>query len=493
MGMAKIKVLDLAHEAGMEDDKLLLKLKRMGVKVKGKKSEEFQEVVPRSDQKNTERDSEKEIIEKRVRPTVIRRRTRSLEAKLEPSPHPPPLQIVTTEPKIAEERIPKKGEEKPKQKVRVKKEVKLMKTKTRDEISISYFKSKEWYERLYHEIRRLFEADPGFPWDSVHIINYRIKKEDRLIEKIVNENKKRKATSLIDSKNYKDKIDDILGMRIICLRRSDVEKVGQYLNSLKKEKKFSFIRRPERKQPPFFWVQNPKEKLPKEKDLQYSGYSSIHYFVKPGRNFNLHKDLSSLRCEIQVRTILEEAWGEIDHKYRYEIKRKGIDMPTAIDRGFRAFSAYLQAAAVQAEYLCKDIETFLCLTPKQPKHTKRTVLSLPPISKPTGTVPETIETVLKDKVGFIPTERTFAYIKTRMFEAKFFNDQPKTLKEKVLTEEGMNVFKKVYQEIMKKEPFEDPSARDIDLLNLVNYSLFRLVQPEDVAIENLKSVLIGRI
>ena len=39
-GMTKIKVLDLAREVGMEDDKLLLKLKRMGVKVKDKKSEE---------------------------------------------------------------------------------------------------------------------------------------------------------------------------------------------------------------------------------------------------------------------------------------------------------------------------------------------------------------------------------------------------------------------------------------------------------------------
>ncbi len=83
--MAKVKVLDLAREVGMGDDKLLLKLKRMGVKVKDKKSEEPEKTKPLSDERVIGRDSEKEIVEKRVKPTVIRRRTRNLEQKVEPA------------------------------------------------------------------------------------------------------------------------------------------------------------------------------------------------------------------------------------------------------------------------------------------------------------------------------------------------------------------------------------------------------------------------
>src|SRR5512136_1688331 len=104
--MTKSKVLDLAREVGMEDDKLLLKLKRMGVKVKDKKLAEPEKKVPLSDEKIIERDSEKEIIEKRVKPTVIRRRARTLEVKAEtPSP---PLVVVEAEviPEIIKERIP---------------------------------------------------------------------------------------------------------------------------------------------------------------------------------------------------------------------------------------------------------------------------------------------------------------------------------------------------------------------------------------------------
>jgi translation initiation factor IF-2 len=101
--MAKIKVLDLAREVGMEDEKLLLKLKRMGVKVRDKKPVEPEKIVSPSDEKIIGRDSEKEIIEKRVKPTVIRRRTRSLEVKVET---PPPPLVVQPEvmPEVVEEK-----------------------------------------------------------------------------------------------------------------------------------------------------------------------------------------------------------------------------------------------------------------------------------------------------------------------------------------------------------------------------------------------------
>ncbi len=88
--MAKIKVLDVAQEVGMEEDKLLSKLKGMGVKIKDKKEEEAEGVeVLAPDEKVIERDETREVVEKRVKPTVIRRRARALEPKeTEPETHP---------------------------------------------------------------------------------------------------------------------------------------------------------------------------------------------------------------------------------------------------------------------------------------------------------------------------------------------------------------------------------------------------------------------
>ena len=115
--MAKIKVLDLAREVGMEDDKLLLKLRGMGVKVKDKKPVGPEKILP-SDEKIIGKGSEKEIVEKRVNPTVIRRRTRSPELKVEPQS--PPLIVI--KPVIEEKKISKLAEEKPEPQVRARKE-----------------------------------------------------------------------------------------------------------------------------------------------------------------------------------------------------------------------------------------------------------------------------------------------------------------------------------------------------------------------------------
>ncbi|MBM4277896.1 MAG: translation initiation factor IF-2 [Deltaproteobacteria bacterium] len=120
--MAKVKVLDLASEVGVGDDKLLQKLKRMGLKVKDKKPEVSEKATPLSDEKIIEKDAEKEVVEKRVKPTVIRRRTRSLDI---PTPPPPPplsmapevvvpkeeIKTKVTPPKL-EVKIPKKAEKK---------------------------------------------------------------------------------------------------------------------------------------------------------------------------------------------------------------------------------------------------------------------------------------------------------------------------------------------------------------------------------------------
>ncbi len=105
--MAKIKVLDLAREVGIEDEKLLLKLRRMGVKVKDKKSAEAEKAVSPTDEKIIERDAEKEIVEKRIKPTVIRRRTRTLETKPE-LPPPPVEEALIPGPEVIEEKVEKK-------------------------------------------------------------------------------------------------------------------------------------------------------------------------------------------------------------------------------------------------------------------------------------------------------------------------------------------------------------------------------------------------
>jgi ppGpp synthetase/RelA/SpoT-type nucleotidyltranferase len=39
-------------------------------------------------------------------------------------------------------------------------------------------------------------------------------------------------------------------------------------------------------------------------------YTSIHYVLKPNRK-------TPITCELQVRTLLEEVWGQVDHELNY--------------------------------------------------------------------------------------------------------------------------------------------------------------------------------
>jgi len=46
-------------------------------------------------------------------------------------------------------------------------------------------------------------------------------------------------------------------------------------------------------------------------------YTSVHYVVQPN-------SISELTCEIQVRTLMEEVWGEVDHKINYPEKADSL-------------------------------------------------------------------------------------------------------------------------------------------------------------------------
>jgi putative GTP pyrophosphokinase len=59
------------------------------------------------------------------------------------------------------------------------------------------------------------------------------------------------------------------------------------------------------------------EALGIEVEIRDSYYTSIHYIVKPRPD-------GHIACEIQVRTLFEEIWGEIDHALNYPHKTSSL-------------------------------------------------------------------------------------------------------------------------------------------------------------------------
>ncbi len=282
----------------------------------------------------------------------------------------------------------------------------------------------------------------------------------------------------ITSKNFQTKIDDLLGVRLICLRLSDINRVKTYLELLADEKTLRFIRKPDHKRS-FILPVDPGETIPENLALRYSGYSSIHYQTVLGENSGAPDEFKGLQIEFQLRTILEEAWGEIDHKYRYKFSRKGEPLPEHLHSGFYNLSAYLQAAALHAEHLCRQAETYWLSKKGKPKaveeHIQPVLHSLFP-------------SILKELFGFTPTARTITYILKR-FNESGYKEQPQLVFQKIFTKDRLLKFETIFREILNRDAFETNSKKNVDAINAVNFVLSIEIQGQRVAQEGLKSVL----
>jgi ppGpp synthetase/RelA/SpoT-type nucleotidyltranferase len=370
-----------------------------------------------------------------------------------------------------------------------------MRKRQKEAILISFFKVKEKYEKLAEYIVHLIRDDPSSPKESLHTITYRIKDEARLIEKIDEENKQLGVEAApITQKNFQERVGDLLGIRLICLRLSDIKRVEAYLGLLAEEKILRFIRKPDQKKS-FVLPVDPGEEIPEGLDLRYSGYSSIHYQVELGENSDATDELKGLQIEFQLRTILEEAWGEIDHKYRYVLSRSGDTLPEYIHTGFYNLSAYLQAAALQVEHLCRQAEAHRLLRTRKAKGK----LVAPVVAEPSSheirmdgpnqtILPPALQTVLEKTFGFKLTVRTLMYILKRLDEFGYA-EQPQVIFQKIFTENRLQEFRTIYREVLNREAFEDNSKRNVDAINAVNFALFDEIQGRKVAQEGLRSVL----
>ncbi|MXS84177.1 RelA/SpoT domain-containing protein [Nitrosomonas oligotropha] len=144
---------------------------------------------------------------------------------------------------------------------------------------------------------------------NVHSVRWRVKDPNHLISKII----RKKSTdnpkyAEISKDNYLDIITDLIGVRALHLFKKEWEEINQYILDtwdLKEEPK-AYIRSGDNEslQETF--------KLKNIKIEEHSaGYRSIHYVI------NSKPFKKEILVEIQVRTIFEEGWSEIDHKIKY--------------------------------------------------------------------------------------------------------------------------------------------------------------------------------
>jgi len=161
---------------------------------------------------------------------------------------------------------------------------------------------------LEKEAEHIFSKLRDVP--NVHSVRRRVKEPRHLIEKIIRKGKKYSEQG-INAENYKSIVTDLIGIRVLHLFKDDWQEIHKEITRLweTKETPQVNIRRGD------YNLETLRENI---KDLNCDiilrehGYRSIHYLV----GVPLSKDEEVL-VEIQVRTVFEEAWSEIDHIIRY--------------------------------------------------------------------------------------------------------------------------------------------------------------------------------
>lgn len=145
---------------------------------------------------------------------------------------------------------------------------------------------------------------------GVHSVRRRVKKPKHLIEKIIRKGRKY-ADSGINLKTYKKIVTDLIGVRVLHLFKDDWKSIHEEIESLwdTKETPQINVRRGD------YNLEVLRESI-KEYNcdiiVREHGYRSVHYLIG-----SMLAEKREVLIEIQVRTVFEEAWSEIDHIIRY--------------------------------------------------------------------------------------------------------------------------------------------------------------------------------
>lgn len=184
----------------------------------------------------------------------------------------------------------------------------------KQKISTEYEQRRSSYDKLIMEVKYILKEAFEKRQIKGSAFQKRVKKFESFYEKIIRKQ--------ID-KNFFEAIEDIAGIRIICVYRSQLIIIEEAIRSSLNVISANLIRNH-----PYY---------------SSFGYLSDHYIVRipqhcSGARYDSIKDL---KCEIQVRTISMHAWATVSHHLDY---KQDVDIPSNLKNDFYALSGVFYVA-----------------------------------------------------------------------------------------------------------------------------------------------------
>lgn len=177
-----------------------------------------------------------------------------------------------------------------------------------DSLLMAYSARADKFDLFRQQVQGFFQTSrqfQGSPLPLVHSVKSRLKDPEHLRRKII---RKWRESPILKGTLF-TRITDFAGVRVLHLHSQQFAEIHRSITKHIADGYWVLA------EPPiaYSWDPETTESLTNigiEARTRESYYTSIHYIVKP------HSE-SELSCEIQVRTLFEEAWGEIDHALNY--------------------------------------------------------------------------------------------------------------------------------------------------------------------------------
>lgn len=192
------------------------------------------------------------------------------------------------------------------------------------EYKSKYNTYKELDRIVFDKLSNMVSENHFFIMDLTH----RLKSFDSLKEKLIKKNGK--------YENIYD-LTDLCGFRIVCYFSDTVDEIASAISKI-------------------FDVDyaNSIDKRNSLEDTQF-GYLSLHYICSLKGYEGYSTELTSIRFEIQIRTVLQHAWAEIEHDLGYKSE---FGVPGKIRREFSRIASLLEVADEQFVGLRKSTKDY---------------------------------------------------------------------------------------------------------------------------------------
>lgn len=177
-----------------------------------------------------------------------------------------------------------------------------------DRLVEAYAEHRDEFDLFRRQVADFFLVSRRFgsgPLPLVHSVKSRLKDPEHLREKL----ERKWADAPVTTESLFSRVTDLAGVRVIHLYSQQFALIHAAITEHVQQGYWTLVEAPVA----YSWDPEATEffrNLGLNAQLRESYYTSIHYVVRPQQQ-------SHLSCEIQVRTLFEEAWGEIDHALNY--------------------------------------------------------------------------------------------------------------------------------------------------------------------------------